>query len=90
MKELNEMTYEELKTMTKKLEEEKERRKKLVRETYEERLEILNEIKDTFDKYYYIFHEFPFIKYGANKPIEMDMDILANNEFEYPCLFLYR
>lgn len=90
MKELEKMSYEELNTLIKNLEEEKERRKKLAKETYEDKYEILSKIQDIFNEYYSRFHELPFVKYGANQPIQMDADILTNDDFMYPCLFFYR
>lgn len=71
MKELEKMSYEELDALTEKLIEEKERRKVLAKKTFEKRYEALYKIEQAFDDYYEEFHEYPFIKYGANNPLQM-------------------
>lgn len=90
MKELDKMTDEELSALKEKFNKEIEKRKKLAKETYQNKYEALCKIEAAFDEYYAAFNELPFIKYGSFEPIRMEMTSCANDTFEYPYLCFYR
>ena len=83
MKELNEMTAEELDILSGNLIKEKERRKQLAKQTFDEKFRALSKIEDAFDEYYREFKELPTIKYGAYNPIQMNVRVSSCCDIPY-------
>lgn len=83
MKELNEMTVEELDILSGNLIKEKERRKKLAKQTFDEKFRALSKIEDAFDEYYDKFKELPVVKCEACDPIQMNVTVSSYCDIPY-------